>query len=398
MATLSLAIGIGATTTVFSVIASVLLRSLPFPGSDQLFVVEEESGHGISFFNYLELQGRSRAFRSLAAFSYPNTPPTYTGGEIPLVLEGVEATSTLFDVLGTAPAVGRVFTADEDRPGVAPVIVLGHAFWTREMGADPSVVGSDMLLDGVINRIVGVMPEGFAYPNAADYWKPLQAEVEPPGRRALGFLSLVGRAEVEIETRVLQADVDRLASILGQEFPEAAAMLEWRVESLHDRTVGGAAFALWVLFLAVGLVLLIACTSVSSLLLSRGIQRQQEIAIRTALGAKRPRVLRLLLSESLVLALGGGLAGAFATVLLTPRIVAMAPSLPRAGEVSADGRVLLFALIASVLCGVVCGVLPALKTAGMDVAATLANNSLTRPSARMHRNRLCPAGGGRLAD
>ena len=302
-----------------------------------------------------------------------------------MVLEGVVATSTLFDVLGTAPEVGRVFTPDEDRPGVAPVIVLGHAFWTREMGADRSVVGSSMLLDGVIHRIVGVMPEGFSYPSAVDYWKPLQAEVEPPGRRALGFLSLVGRSGADTETSAVQADVDRLASILGQEFPEAAAMLEWRVESLHSRTVGESAFALWVLFLAVGLVLLIACTSVSSLLLSRGIQRQQEIAIRTALGARRTRVLRLLLSESLVLALAGGLAGALAAVLLTPRIVAMAPSLPRAGEVSADSRVLLFALIASVVCGVVCGVLPSLKAARTDVATTLANNSLARPSARMHR-------------
>ncbi len=385
VATLSLAIGIGATTTVFSVIDSVLLRPLPFSEPDRLFVVEEESGHGISFFNYLELGQRSRAFRSLAAFSYPNTPPTYTGGEVPLVLEGVVVTSTFFDVLGTAPEVGRVFMPDEDRPGVAPVIVLGHAFWTREMGADRSVVGSSMLLDGVIHRIVGVMPEGFAYPSTVDYWKPLQAEIEPPGRRALGFLSLVGRSGADTETSAVQADVDRLASILGQEFPEAAAMLEWNVESLHDRTVGESAFALWVLFLAVGLVLLIACTSVSSLLLSRGIQRQQEIAIRTALGARRPRVLRLLLSESLVLALAGGLAGALAAVLLTPRIVAMAPSLPRAGEVSADSRVLLFALTASVVCGVVCGVLPAFKAARTDVAATLSNNSLARPSARMHR-------------
>ena len=385
VATLSLAIGIGATTTVFSVIDSVLLRSLPFPASDRLFVLTEESGHGISFFNYLEVQQRSRAFRSLAAFSYPNTPPTYTGGEVPLVLDGVLATSTLFDVLGTAPEVGRVFNPEEDRAGVAPVIVLGHAFWAREMGADTSVIGTGITLDGVINRIVGVMPQGFQYPSAVDYWKPLQAEVEPPGRRALGFLSLVGRSGTPTETAAVQADVERLAAILGQEFPESAAMLQWNVESLLDRTVGEAAFALWVLFLAVGLVLLIACTSVSSLLLSRGIQRQHEIAIRTALGAKRPRVLRLLLSESLVLALAGGLLGAFAAVVLTPRIVGMAPLLPRAGEVSADGGVLMFALALSVVCGVVCGVLPALKADGTNVADTLANNSLARPSARMHR-------------
>ena len=385
VATLSLAIGIGATTTVFSVIDSVLLRSLPFPESDRLFVLTEESGHGIGFFNYLEVQERSRTFRSLAAFRYPNTPPTYTGGEVPLVLDGVLATSTLFDVLGTAPEVGRVFTPEEDRAGVAPVIVLGHAFWAREMGADPSVIGTGITLDGVINRIVGVMPQGFQYPSAVDYWKPLQAEVEPPGRRALGFLSLVGRSGTPTETAAVQADVERLAAILGQEFPESAAMLQWNVESLLDRTVGEAAFALWVLFLAVGLVLLIACTSVSSLLLSRGIQRQHEIAIRTALGAKRPRVLRLLLSESLVLALAGGLLGAFAAVVLTPRIVGMAPLLPRAGEVSADGGVLMFALALSVVCGVVCGVLPALKAAGTNVAETLANNSLARPSARMHR-------------
>ncbi len=319
VATLSLAIGIGATMTVFSVIDSVLLRSLPFPASDRLFVLTEESGHGISFFNYLEVQQRSRTFRSLAAFSYPNTPPTYTGGEVPLVLDGVLATSTLFDVLGTAPEVGRVFTPEEDRAGVAPVIVLGHAFWAREMGADPSVIGTGITLDGIINRIVGVMPQGFQYPSAVDYWKPLQAEVEPPGRRALGFLSLVGRRRMYVLVAADGNPLDLVPAIrerVGAVDPLIAVQDVQLIEDLLEGSVAGPRFRATLMMLFAVVAVILALVGIYGMLSRLVVLTRHEIGVRIAMGAPPSSVLRYVVGRGLrttVLGLILGVLGALAT-------------------------------------------------------------------------------------
>ena len=222
-------------------------------------------------------------------------------------------------MLGTAPEVGRVFTPEEDRAGVAPVIVLGHAFWAREMGADPSVIGTGITLDGIINRIVGVMPQGFQYPSAVDYWKPLQAEVEPPGRRALGFLSLVGRRRMYVLVAADGNPLDLVPAIrerVGAVDPLIAVQDVQLIEDLLEGSVAGLRFRATLMMLFAVVAVILALVGIYGMLSRLVVLTRHEIGVRIAMGAPPSSVLRYVVGRGLrttVLGLILGVLGALAT-------------------------------------------------------------------------------------
>jgi len=389
----TLALGIGASTAIFSIVNAILLRPLPLQNPDRLLYVTEVNPRGtlmtVSWPNYLDWRARSRSFDLLACSREENY--TLTGTERAQRLTGRRVTGNFFRVLGVSPAIGRGFTDEDDRPNTPALAVVSDAYWRTKLGADPSVIGQTLRLDGAGYTLVGVMPRDFQYIRPYDLFTSMgpssgSSELLDRGNHngfhALGRLK--GDATVDSATSELRA----IAAALEREYPNTNTGITIRAERLADRLVEDVKLTLLALFGAVGFLLLIACVNVANLLVARGAARQHELAVRAALGGGRARLASQLLVESTLISVAGSTLGVAVAAWLLRALVAAAPEgIPRIADVRLDGPALLFALVAAALCGIVFGALPAFQASGVGGQHALVRGRAAGFAARSHRLR-----------
>jgi putative ABC transport system permease protein len=379
VAVLTLALGIGANSAIFSFVNAILLRPLPYPGADRLVFLTEWSQQvpnmSFSVANFNDVRDQSRVFDALVASRNQNY--ILTGTAEPERLGGRQATAGLFRTMGLVPIVGRVFTAEEDRPGAERVVLLGEGFWTRRFGRDPSVVGRPLLLNNEPYTVIGVLP-GTMHTSwrQTDVWTSLgRLEDEIGGAKNRGNhpgIYVMGRLRPGVTVEQARADVVALAKRLAEQYPESNARQSMTLVPALEAVVGDLRSALLILVGAVGFVLLIVCANVANLLLARAVTRQKEIALRMALGAGRARIVRQLLTESVLLSLAGGLLGLLLAYAGMRALVGILPAnTPRLEGVSLDRMVLGFTLLVSMASGLIFGLIPALQTAQPDTSEML---------------------------
>jgi predicted permease len=377
VALLILALGIGATTVMFTVINSVLLRPLSYPEPDRLVTLRgstEASGEfwGCSNPDFVDAKRESQTL-AFAAWTYGGGTITEPGE--PEYVNGRQISADLFSTLGISPVQGRVFRPDEDRPGAADVAMISYGLWQRDFGGAPSTVGRSLVYDGKSYTVVGIAPAGFQLDGEADVFTPLAQRQNTDPRmqnRAARFLRVMARLQPGFGLAEGRAEVALIGRHLAEEYPESNAGLSMIAHPLQKELVGDVGSTLWLLLCAVGLVLLIACVNIASLLLARAVSRERELAMRVALGAGRGRLARQCLTESAILSLGGGGLGVvLAFVSVRPFVAFWPGSLPRAEQVDLDWRVLVFAVGASLLSGLIFGLAPALRIPVHGVEQTL---------------------------
>jgi predicted permease len=361
-AVITLALGTGVNTALFSIVNAVLLRPLPFPQADELVQIWRAEPPGLefgsaSYARYVDWRARSRAFDEMGAFAPMGL--TLTGREAPERIAGAQASASFFRALGAPPAMGRWFTEEEDAPGAERVVVLSHALWTRRFGGSGAVLGTTITLNGEAHTIVGVAPAGFAEAWRYEAWVPLAMAVDY-ARRTPNFLIVLARLREGASLDQARRDMADVAASMTRDYP--SDQYGFTILSVHDVVTRGPRQALWILLGATSLVLLIACANVANLLLARAISRQKEIAIRAAIGAGRLRLLRQLLTETMLLAaIGSALGLIIALALLRVFSVLAPPAFPRLASVGLDLRVLLFSTSIAAACGMIAGIAPALQ-------------------------------------
>jgi len=367
IAALTLALGIGATTALFSVVNGVLLNPLAYPHSDRLMVIYARiaglDSAPIEYPNFLDWQRDSRSFASLAA--YRNEDYNFIGNSEGERLSGYMISANFFDTLGIAPVLGRTFRVDDDQIGAAPVVVLSGGFWKRKFGSSPEIIGMPITLNGTLYTIVGVMPDTFTfYGNMRDVYTPIGQWNDPSfrDRRISVGAHAFGRLNPGVTVAQAQAEMDEVARNLAVAYPEADAGHNIKLVSMKEDLVGNVQPLLLVLLAAVGFLMLIACANVANLLLARSLTRSHEFAIRSALGVSHARMIRQLLTESILLSAVGAALGLLAAYCGMKMLLKAIPAaLPRLAEVSLDSRVLLFTLVLSLITGVIFGLAPAVK-------------------------------------
>jgi predicted permease len=381
---LTLALGTAGPTVMFSVVSGVLLRPLPFAEPDRLVRLVGQSDawntavYGEQNLAHLDMRDLQRDSRTLEIGGYLwDTATMSAPGEADHLVH-VSITANLFDVLGLRIARGRAITVDEDRPGAADVAILSDAFWRRRFGASDAVLGTTLILDGRARTIVGIAPAELQLGDRGDVYTPLGQNTLPMlARRGPHPIQTVARLAPSATTREADAELTQLAARLTELYPGTNTDRTFATRPLRAFT-GDAGPMLWLLFGGVTLVLLVACTNVTSLLLARAVSRDRELALRVALGAGRARLIRQCLVESGVLAVAGGALGvALAAIGLEPFVALWPGNLPRAANVQIDWAVLVFSLIVSVGCGLLVGLAPALRAPVADVDATLRAGSRT---------------------
>ena len=399
IAILTLALGIGANTAVFSIVHSVLLRPLPFPDQQQLVVAWEKDTSTNTPFVELSVaeirdwQTQNQSFVGLAAM--PTTIYGYgyvlTGRGEPVQIESSKVTGRFFSLLGARPALGRVFDESDDQLNSPNVIVLSDRIWRERFGSDSTIVGQTITLNQQAFTVIGVMPASFAFPKGVDLWKPLMAGMNPRSaeNRSITYLQAIGRLKPGVKLEQAEAELNTIISRVAASHPETQAGGRRVVLTpLADHLFGNAKPALWALFVATGLLLLVAAANIANLLLARGTSRRRELSVRAALGASRWQLIRQLLSEGLVLAICGSLAGVLLAYWLIELLVAIAPAdIPRLEEVRLSGVVLAVSLLCTVVTTVIFGLLPALSASRINLSETI-NEASTRLTNTRAGNRL----------
>jgi putative ABC transport system permease protein len=379
IALLALALGIGATTAIFSVVDTVLLKPLPYPESDRIVSV------GLTLFgqnslvlapDYLEWRARNHVFEEMAACG--SSTPTLTSAGEPTVLKCGRASQSFFRTFRIQPIRGRAFTRAEDQPGAAKVILLTHGFWQSRFGGAPGILGKSLTLDGVPHTVIGVLGPSFRFPGErVDALTPLALdEAQQAKRDAILILPAFARLKDGTTAVQARAEIEAILDQIKKAYPRFYRPdMNSSVIPLRQQQVSNSRLALLALFGAVALVLLIACANVANLLLSRAASRQREIAVRTALGAGRARLIRQLLTETTLLGLAGGLLGLLIASLTLKSILVFSPSIPRIEDVAIDLRVLGFCLLASFAISLLFGLAPALGATGVDLNVALKQGS-----------------------
>jgi putative ABC transport system permease protein len=376
VAVLALGLGIGANTAIFSLVNGVLLRPLPFPDAERIIYIEGKNpaagitDSNISYLDFTDWSQQTDLFASTAAYWTGNANLGADGAE-PERVPRAGVTTGFFSVLGVQPVVGRTFVPEDDKPGVISVAIISHGLWKRRFGSDPAIVGKQVQISSRPITVIGVMPPGFEYPEQTQVWvtSAVNLSDEPRDNRAW---SAIARLNPGIDLKQAQIRLSAINAQLDKQFHETNKGWDVFVSTLHERLVREVKPSLLALLGAVGFVLLIACANVANLLLARSAARQKEIAIRAAMGASRIRVLRQMLTESILLSAIGGIAGLLLSIWLTDVLMSMLPEgAPRLEQIGIDYRVLAFALGVSALTGILFGIVPALQASKLDVTSAL---------------------------
>jgi len=381
VAVTTLALSIGANTAIFSLVNGVLLRPLPFPDAERIVYFEGKNpaagitDSNISYLDFTDWSQQSDLFASTAAYWTGNADLSGDGAE-PEAVPRAGVTTGFFSVLGVQPALGRAFVLEDDKPasfngGRGTVAIISHGLWKRRFGSDPAIIGRVVQMKSRPLTVIGVMPPGFEYPEQTQIWvnSAVNLSEEPRDNRAW---SAIGRLNSNVDLKQAQTRVSAVNAQLDKQFHQTNKGWDVFLWTLHERLVREVKPSLLALLGAVGFVLLIACANVANLLLARSAARQKEIAIRAAMGASRSRVLRQMLTESILLSAIGGVAGLFLSIWLTKVLMSMLPEgAPRMEHVGIDYRVLAFALGVSALTGILFGIVPALQASKLDVTSAL---------------------------
>jgi putative ABC transport system permease protein len=376
IAILTLALGIGANTAIFSVVNAVVLRPLPYYEPDRLVMLlgarESNQEQPASFADFNDFKNQTKTLNTIVGVS-PLWSFALIGEGEPEQIQGLFASADVFQMLGVVPQYGRVFLPEEDRAGGTPVVIVSHGLWQRRYGADPSLVGKTLNLSGTQATVIGILPAGFQFLEpTAEVWMPLQQNQFATSARNVRLLSMVGRLNPNVKPEQAAAELSTIAGQLAAQYPDTNSNIGLRLVPLHEQTIASVRPALQLLFGAVGLVLLIACANVVNLMLVRGTARRKEIAVRAALGASRLRLIRQLLTESITLSLFGGAGGVLLATWGVKALLAVNPfSLPRANNIGIDAVVLAFTLAASFITGIVFGLAPAWQALKLDLHTTL---------------------------
>jgi putative ABC transport system permease protein len=378
IALVALALGIGANTAIFSLVNAVVLQPLPYEDPDRLVWVWGNVRNGgnrasVSPPDFLDFRSQNKTFEQFAASGTSPLPVNLTGSGEPERLTASGVTGNYFQALAVTPALGRPFSLENERPGNDQVTILSHALWQKRFGGDPGIVNQRITLDGRSFEVIGVMPKDVTFPQTAELWVPLNFDGDPEMKwRNAHFLRPIGRLKPGVSLAQAQADTDSIAAQLEQQYPDSNTGWSLRLVSLREQLVGGSRTTLFILFGAVGFVLLIACANVANLLLVRATARQKEVALRTALGASRARIFRQMITESLLLALFGGALGALlATWGIALLVTLSGDSIPPTANVRIDLTVLGFTLLTSLLTGLLFGVAPAFRTVNLNLSDSL---------------------------
>jgi putative ABC transport system permease protein len=376
VAIIVLALGVGANTAIFSLVNGVLLRPLAFPNAERIVYFEGRNptqgitDSNISYLDFTDWSQQTELFASTAAY-WTSSANLGADGAEPERVPRAGVTSGFFSVLGVQPVIGRTFLAEEDKPGTSTTAIISHGLWKRRFGSDPAIVGKQVQISSRLITIVGVMPAGFEYPEQTQVWVPSAVNVseEPRDNRSW---SAIARLNSNVDLKQAQIRLSAINAQLAKQFHETNKGWDVSLSTLHERLVREVKPSLLALLGAVGFVLLIACANVANLLLARSAARQKEIAIRAAMGASRTRVLRQMLTESILLSAIGGIAGLLLSVWLTNALMSMLPEgAPRLDQVGIDYRVLAFVLGVTAVTGILFGIVPALQASKLDVTSAL---------------------------
>jgi putative ABC transport system permease protein len=380
---LTLALGIGANSAVFSAIHAVLLRPLPFPDGDRLMELRQVNPRNpISVVAPSRLQDWNRmnsTFQAITGYYTQNS--SELSGELPENLKLALVAPRFLQVWGMAPVLGRDFTPDEERFGGPPAILISDRYWRRNFGADPGAVGKQLRLDNRSLPIIGIMPASFLFPDReVDLWTPSPMDAPYAQNRESTWFRTIGRLKPGVTVAQAEADLTTLQANLGRQFPKTDRELGVAVQPLKETTIGGIRRSLWILFGSVSVLLLIACTNIAALLLSRTAQREREISVRFSLGASRGSVVSQLLTETFLLTLAGAALGLAVAAGASGVFRALAANLPRMDEIGLDWGIVVYSLFCAVATTLLCGLYPAIRSTQKNLSGSLVSGSRTQVS------------------